>query len=83
MKKPKKPSQYFSFTAEEKAQVARYASTNGVCAAVRYFRVKFDKDLKENTMRDWVKAYNKELRSKSASTEIGDDLAVMKLCYSL
>ena len=30
-------------------------------------------------MRDWVKAYNNELQSKSASTEIGDDLAVMKL----
>lgn len=30
-------------------------------------------------MRDWVKIYNKELRSKSASTDIGNDLAVMKL----
>ena len=47
-----------------------YASTNGVCAAVRHFSVKFGKDLKDNTVRDWVKAYNKELRSKSALTEI-------------
>lgn len=30
-------------------------------------------------MRDWVKIYNKELRIKSASTDIGKDLAVMKL----
>ena len=76
---PKKRGQYLLFTAEEKVQVARYASTNGVRAAVRHFSVKFGKDLKENTVRDWVKAYNKELQSKSASTEIGDDLAVMKL----
>ena len=76
---PKNRGQCLSFTAEEKAQVARYASTNGVRAAVRHFSVKFGKDLKENTVRDWVKAYNKELQSKSASTEIGDDLAVVKL----
>ena len=65
---PKKRGQYLSFTVEEKAQVARYASTNGVRAAVRHFSMKFGKDLKENTVRDWVKAYNKELQSKSAST---------------
>ena len=76
---PKKRGQYLSFTAEKKAQVARYASTNGVRAAVRHFSVKFGKDLKKNTVRDWVKVYNKELRSKSASTDIGNDLVVIKL----
>ena len=59
--------------------IARYGSTNGVCAAVRHFSVKFGKDLKENTVRNWVKAYNKELQNKSDSTKIGDDLVVMKL----
>ena len=57
----------------------RYVSTNIACVAVSHFDLKFGKDLKENTVRDWVKAHNKELQSKSASTEIGNDLAVMKL----
>lgn len=52
---PKKRGQHLSFTAEEKARVARYASTNGVCAAVRHFSVKFGKDLKENAVRDWLR----------------------------
>ena len=30
-------------------------------------------------MRDWVKAYNKELQRKRTLTEVGDDLAVTKL----
>ena len=57
----KKRGQHLSFTTEEKAQVVRYASTNGVRAAVRHFSMKFGKDLKENAVRDWVKVYNKEL----------------------
>ena len=74
-----KRGSYLSFTAEEKAQVAKYGSTNGVRAAVKRFSKVFGKDLKESTVRDWVKAYDKELRRKRTSTEIGDDLAVTEL----
>ena len=76
---PRKRGRYLFFTAEEKAKVARYGSSHGVLAAVKRFSREFEKDLKENTVRDWVKAYNKELRSKCASTETGGDLAVTKL----
>ena len=75
---PRKRGRYLFFTAE-KAKVARYGSSHGVLAAVKRFSREFEKDLKENTVRDWVKAYNKELRSKCASTETGGDLAVTKL----
>ena len=75
----KKQGQYLLFTAEEKMKVAKYGSSNGVAAAVKRFSKEFEKDLKENTVRDWVKAYNKELRSKCTSTEIGGELAVTKL----
>jgi len=74
----KKRGQYLSFTAE-KTKVAKYGSSNGFAAAVKRFSKEFEKDLKENTVRDWVKAYNKELRSKCTSTEIGGELAVTKL----
>jgi len=76
---PRKRGRYLFFTAEEKAKVARYGSSHGVLAAVKRFSREFEKDLKENTVRDWVKAYNKELQSKCASTETGGDLAVTKL----
>ena len=59
----KKRDPYLSFTAEQKALV-EYGSTYGVRAAVKHFSKEFGKDLKENTVRDWVKAYNRELRRK-------------------
>ena len=52
---------YLSFIPEEKAQVAQYGSVNGALAAVWRFSSEFSKELKENTIRDWVKTYQKEL----------------------
>ena len=75
----KKRGRYLSFTAEQKAQVAKCGSTNGVRAAVKRFSKEFEKELKENTVRDWVKAYSRELGRKRTSTEIGDDLVVTEL----
>ena len=59
--------------------MTKYGSTSGVRAAVKCFSKEFRKDLKENTVRDWVKAYEKELRRKRTLTEIGDDVSVTKL----
>lgn len=43
--------------------MAKYATTFGVCAAVRHFSKEFGRDVKENTVRDWVRAYGKELQT--------------------
>ena len=69
---------YLSVSAE-KAQVATYISTHSVRAAIKHFSKAFGKDLKENTVRDWVKAYKKELQRKRSVAEIGDDLLVTEL----
>jgi len=58
---PRKRGRYLFFTAEEKAKVARYGSSHGVLAAVKRFSREFEKDLKENTVRDWVKAVGLKL----------------------
>ena len=76
----KKRGLYLSFTADEKARVAKYGNTNGVRADVRYYSNELRKDLKENTARDWAKAYQKELQKKRKSMEMGgDDLVVTEL----
>ena len=75
----RKRGQYLSFTTEERARVAKYAYFGGVRPAVKRFSKEFGKDLRENTVRDWVKAYRKELGRKRTLTEIGDDLAVTEL----
>ena len=59
--------------------MAKYAYFGGVRPAVKRFSKEFGKDLRENTVRDWVKAYRKELGRKRTLTEIGDDLAVTEL----
>ena len=73
---PKRRSSYSSFSSEQKAQVA---STNGVRPAMKHFNKVFGKELKENTVRDWVKLYKRELQKKRSSTEVGDDMEVMEL----
>ena len=75
----KKRGPYLSFTPEEKARVGRYGSVNGVRAAVRRFSSEFSKELKETTVQDWVKSYQKELQKKRTSSEPGCDLVVSEL----
>ena len=75
----KKRGSYLSFIPEEKAQVAQNGSVHGVCAAMRRFRGELGRELKETTVRDWVKAYKKELQNKQRSAEPGCDLVVSHL----
>ena len=75
----KKRGSYLSFTPEEKARVAQYGSVHGVRAAMRRFRGELGRELKETTVRDWVKAYKKELQNKRRSAEPGCDLVVSHL----
>ena len=42
---------YLSVSAQEKAQVATYASTHSVRTAIKHFSKAFGKDLKENTVQ--------------------------------
>ena len=65
----RKRGEYLSFTAEERARVAKYAYFGGVRPAVKRFSNEFGKDLRENTVRDWVKAYRKELGRKRTLTD--------------
>ena len=55
----------------KKMQVATYASIHIFCTVIENFSKAFGKDLKENMVRDWIKAYNKELQRKCSVTEIG------------
>jgi transposase-like protein len=73
----KKRGSYLSFTPEEKARVAQYGSVHGVQPVLRRFSEEFDRELKENTVRDWIKAYQKELQNKRRS---GCNLVVSHLC---
>ena len=71
---------YLFLTPEEKARVTKYGNVNGVQAAIRRFSNEFCKDLKENTVRDWVKLYNTELKKKRGSSgEPGCDVVLNEL----
>ena len=65
-----------SFTPKQKVLVAQYSNVNGVRAAVQRFSSEFSK---ENTVRDWVKAYQRELQNKRRSAEHGCDLVMNEL----
>ena len=75
----KKRGSYLSFTPEEKARVAQYGSVHGVRAAMRRFRGELSGELKETTVRDWVKTYKKELQNKRRSVGPGCDLVMSHL----
>lgn len=75
----RKRGSYLSLSLEERTQVANYGSVHGVRAAVRHYSKELGKELKENTVRDWVKAFKKELQRKCSLAEIGDDVEVTEL----
>ena len=51
-----KRGKYAVISSENKARIARYASENGVTASLRHFKRSGEfKDLKEATVRGWVK----------------------------
>ena len=62
--------------SEDKLAVAKYAAEHGVAKAVRRFK---DKELKESSVRDWKKAYLKELKSKVISATPGKEITIESL----
>ena len=75
--KSKKRAQYDSYSAEEKAKVAKRASEMGVSRTLRFFSKDFaDRPLKECTVRTWVSLYRKELASRS---KFGKDTDIREL----
>ena len=61
---------------EEKAKVAKYSSENGVAKTLRHFK---QMNLKETSVRDWKKLYEKELKSMRGSMTPGTSLVVNTL----
>ena len=72
----KKRESYLKFSPKDKATIGRYASENGVTKALQYFK---EKELKENTVRDWKKAYELSFWEKRKSTEPGKAVIVSSL----
>ena len=71
----KSRGEYTKVSPKNKTQVAKYASENGVARTLRHFK---DINLKETSVRDWKRAYEKELKSKCAM-ETGTDAGVKEL----
>ena len=73
---PKCRGEYTKMKQEEKAKVAKYASENGVAKALRHFK---EMNLKETSVRDLKKLYEKELKSMRGSMTPGTSLVVNTL----
>ena len=56
---PKKRGEYLKFSEKEKAVIVKYTSEHGVAKAVRHFQ---GKNVKESSVRDWKRIYEKELK---------------------
>ena len=63
----KKRGEYNKYSAKDKADIGKYASEHGVAKAVRHFK---DKDVKESSVRDWKKLYEKELKERLRSAGV-------------
>ena len=62
---------YLKISSTEKAVVCRYASEHGVASACRHFK---EMNLKENTVRDWLKVYKQELKAKLKMAKEGESI---------
>ena len=58
---PKKRGEYLKFSEKEKAVIAKYTSEHGVPKVVCHFQ---GKNIKESSVRDWKRIYEKELKDK-------------------
>ena len=67
---------YLKVSSSEKAVVCRYASEHGVARACRHFK---EKNLKENTVRDWLKIYKQELEAKLKMAKEGESIIVKEI----
>jgi ribosomal protein S21 len=61
---PRKRGAYEKLSTEKKAKIAKYASENGIAAAVRHFS-REGLNLKESSVRGWKKDYHSMLARKN------------------
>ena len=64
------------FSEKEKAVIAKYASGHGVAKAVRHFQ---GKNIKESSVRDWKRIYEKELKDKHKNATPGKTIETVSL----
>ena len=76
LQKDKKRGEYNKLSPEEKAVIGKYASENGVSKAVRHFQ---DKNVKDSSVRDWKKLYEKELKERCKLAKLGEVVEVVTL----
>ena len=75
-----KRGRYDFFSPENKAKVAKYDSENGVTASLHHFKQTGEfNNLKESTVRGWVKQYRSELRPAAGESSTGT-ACIKKLC---
>ena len=74
--KKKKRGEYNKYSDEAKLKIGKYACEHGVMKAVRHFK---EKNVKESTVRDWKKIYERVLKEKCAIAEPGDEVTVLSL----
>ena len=75
-KKGKMRREYAKHSCKEKLAIAKRAAEHGVAKTIWQFK---DKESKEGSVRDWKKAYLKELRSKVISSIPGKEVTVRSL----
>ena len=76
-----KRGRYDFFSPENKAKVAKYASENGVTASLHHFKQTGEfNNLKESTVRGWVKQYRSELRPAAGESASTGTACIKKLC---
>ena len=73
---PKKRGEYLKFSEEDKVVIAKYASEHGVAKAVRHFQ---GKSVKESSVTDWKRIYEKELKDKRKSATPGETIEITSL----
>lgn len=69
--KSKKRGPYKRYTPGDRAKIGRFASENGVMAAVRKFSQEYER-INESTVRNFKKAYHEE---RSRKRKAGEDAA--------
>ena len=74
-KKPegKKRGEYNKLSQKDKAMIGRYASEHGVTKAVKHYS---EKNVKESSVRDWKRLYEKELKNRCKEANLGEVVVV-------
>ena len=75
-KKGRKRGQYKKLPLKEKLTIAKYASEHGVARAVQHFK---EMKLKNSSVFDWKKLYEKELKDRRKSAVYGEEVVVSSL----